>query len=225
MLKRKSDASTSFGSMRCSIQYRNNYSMISPNWRLLFARPHRADFDGRRGAGNGSDPRSERLWRKRSRDVSSAPYAINQPDLFIIPDATQDERFAKNPLVISDPKIRFYAGAPLITPDGYGLGTLCVIDKVPRELRPDQKQALRILARHAVLQLELRRRTQDVRSGRAAMAEAAPATTLEQNAQLKTGPAKARRDLRQPSKKKTKPQPSKKPSRPVSRRKPARNKR
>jgi len=160
-----------------------------------------------------------------SRDVSFCAYAINQPDLFIIPDATQDERFAKNPLVTSDPKIRFYAGAPLITPDGYGLGTLCVIDKVPRELRPDQKQALRILARHAVLQLELRRRTQDVRSGRAAMAEAAPAATLEQIAQLKPGLATARRDLRQPSKKKTKPQPSKKPIPPVSRRKPVRNKR
>jgi GAF domain-containing protein len=82
--------------------------------------------------------------------------------LFIIPDATQDLRFANNPLVTSDPKIRFYAGAPLITPDGYALGTLCVIDKVPRELRPEQRQALRVLARHVMMQLELRRHAKDL---------------------------------------------------------------
>lgn len=97
-----------------------------------------------------------------SRDISFCAHAVKQQDLFIIPDATKDMRFANNPLVTSDPKIRFYAGAPLITPDGHALGTLCVIDKVPRELRPEQKQALRVLARHVMTQLELRRHSKEL---------------------------------------------------------------
>lgn len=90
------------------------------------------------------------------RESSICAHAIQQPDLFVVPDTLQDPRFRDNPLVTGEPHVRFYAGAPLINEDNFALGTLCVVDREPRELDPDQKDALNALGRLALRQMELR---------------------------------------------------------------------
>jgi len=109
---------------------------------------------------------SDRQWFKSkvgvtvaetSRDIAFCAHTIMEEDLLIVPDATADKRFAGNPLVRSHPKIRFYAGAPLITRHKHALGTLCVIDRVPRKLTTEQCEALRALSRQVMAQLDSRR--------------------------------------------------------------------
>ena len=109
----------------------------------------------------------ERQWFKANigldgtetpRDAAFCAHAILDPEnLTIVPDAKLDARFADNPSVLGAPNIRFYVGAPLLTPTGLPLGTLCVADRVPRQLTPTQLYSLRILGRQVSYLLELRR--------------------------------------------------------------------
>jgi diguanylate cyclase (GGDEF)-like protein len=100
-------------------------------------------------------------------DQSFCAHAIlNSSEVMSVEDATQDSRFATNPLVLGDPNIRFYAGAPLVTPDGYALGTLCVIDRVPNRIQPAQAEALRALSRLVVNQFEMRRIAKELQNSK-----------------------------------------------------------
>lgn len=96
--------------------------------------------------------------REIRRELSFCGHAINQPDLSVVPDASKDPRFAGNPLVAGSSGIRFYAGVPLVTATGDALGTLCVLDRVAREVTDEQAASLRALARSAMCLLDLRRK-------------------------------------------------------------------
>ena len=101
--------------------------------------------------------------QQTSRDIAFCAHAIRQTGLFVVPDTLEDERFRNNPLVASDPRIRFYTGAPLWSREGQALGTLCVLDRQPRTLSDRQIEALEALRRQVMAQLELRRNLQDLR--------------------------------------------------------------
>jgi two-component system, NtrC family, sensor kinase len=97
-----------------------------------------------------------------SRDISFCGHAIAQSNLFVVKDAHLDGRFMGNPLVDGELGVRFYAGAPLVTPAGDAIGTLCVIDREPRDLNEQQKSALQALARQVVQLLELRKKNKEL---------------------------------------------------------------
>ena len=91
-----------------------------------------------------------------SREVSFCSHTIMHKEVFIVEDALLDARFVDNPLVTSDPSLRFYAGAPLIDREGMALGAICVLDRQPRQISPAQSKALEALARQVILLLEFR---------------------------------------------------------------------
>ena len=91
------------------------------------------------------------------RAISFCTHAIEQEETMIVPDATNDARFADNPMVTGATNIRFYVGVPLRSPHGMPLGTLCVLDQKPRDFSDDQRQALEALARQVVEKLEERK--------------------------------------------------------------------
>jgi GAF domain-containing protein len=108
----------------------------------------------------------ERQWFKArvgqenletNRDYAFCAYTILGDDVLVVEDAAADQRFVDNPLVTSEPHIRFYVGAPLIDSKGHALGSLCAIDRQPRKINEQQKRSLAALARSIVTHLELRR--------------------------------------------------------------------
>jgi GAF domain-containing protein len=91
------------------------------------------------------------------RDVAFCAHTILKDQPLFVSDALTDSRFADSVLVTGEPHIRFYAGFPLVTPEGCALGALCVIDRHPRRLTPEQREAMRILTRQVMALLEMRR--------------------------------------------------------------------
>src|ERR1044071_7408252 len=119
---------------------------------------------------------AERTWFKAqvgfgdaetTRDVSFCAHTILNDGLFVVDDAAEDERFREHPAVVGPPHIRFYAGVPLIAPEGQRVGALCVADQEPRKLKPEQVEALHWLARPTMMLLELRRRAAEYKQASA----------------------------------------------------------
>ena len=117
-----------------------------------------------------------------NRDISFCAHAIHDVNVFEVDDASLDERFATNPLVENGPKIRFYAGAPLIDSKGFALGTLCVIDKVAKKLNAQQVQALEALARQVTLNIETRKWAETIKKQQSQLIQSGRMAALGQMA-------------------------------------------
>ncbi|KOP25321.1 histidine kinase [Hapalosiphon sp. MRB220] len=91
------------------------------------------------------------------KEIGFCPICVESREILIIPDTFADERFATSPVVTSEPYVRFYAGVPLLAPQGEAIGTVCVVDRVPREITSNQIEALQAIGRLVIRQLELRR--------------------------------------------------------------------
>jgi len=122
------------------------------------------------------------------REISFCQHAILQDDVFVIPDATKDERFMFNPLVTDDPSIRFYAGAPLKTSDGFNLGTLCAVDTQHRDLKPEHQKVVSDMAAMVIDELELRKLNMSLES---AVREKTSALVVAKNDALSAARAKS----------------------------------
>ena len=116
------------------------------------------------------------------RDISFCGHAIHGKDILEIPNTLVDDRFKDNPLVTGAPHIRFYAGMPLVTPKGHAIGTLCVIDKIPRRLTDNQKKGMRTLARQIIDLFELKLSNKNIRQLNDSLTEANHRITKQQDA-------------------------------------------
>lgn len=98
-----------------------------------------------------------------SRDVAFCSHAILQNDVFVVEDAAADDRFSGNPFVKGEDHIRFYAGAPIVSPGGHKLGTICVIDREPKKLSEEEERALLLISKQVTKLLELRKKNMIIR--------------------------------------------------------------
>lgn len=120
--------------------------------------------------------------RETPRDIAFCAHAILGQEIFEVPDSSRDERFRDNPLATGGPRVTFYAGAPLQTPDGYNIGTLCVIDQQPKKLKAEQRSALEALARQVIELFEAKRAYKDLQIHKNALERAARIQALGQMA-------------------------------------------
>jgi GAF domain-containing protein len=123
-----------------------SHSLAAPVALMTVLTPTRQWFKSRRGLDLAETPRS---W-------AFCNYTLLQRDVMVAGDLAHDERFASNPAVAGAPHLRFYAGAPVLDPDGFGVGSICILDFKPRSLDADGRQTLRVLAQIASDQLRLR---------------------------------------------------------------------